>query len=96
MSFRFYTNFISQASRNLATGIFITGLLLIGFGFLIWVLRELFAILFAIIFCIGGIGCIGTAIKIFWSARRFEKMNSDGSNVYRENVQIHTEENYYE
>ena len=92
MSFRFYTNAISQASRNVAAGIFITGLLLIGFGFLIYVLRELFAILFAILFCVAGVGCAVTAVKIFWAVRRMEKMNSGGSDAFRKNVQIHTEE----
>ncbi len=67
-------------------------MLLIGFGFLIWVLRELFAILFAIIFCIAGIGCICTAIKVFWSVRKFEKMNPDEPHGYRSNVRIHSEE----
>jgi hypothetical protein len=93
MSFRFYTNMISQASRNFAAGVFITGMLLIGFGFLIYVLRELFAILFAIIFCVAGIGCGVTAVKIFWAQRKSDKMNSDDSVIgYRKNVRIHSEE----
>ncbi len=94
MSFRFYTNVISQASRAFAAGIFIVGLVLIGFGFLIWVLRELFAILFAIIFCVTGIGCAVTAVKIFWAQRKLDRLNSDDSHRYRKNVQIHTEEHY--
>jgi hypothetical protein len=95
MSFRFYTNVISQASRNFAAGLFITGLLLIGFGFLIYVLRELFAILFAILFCVAGIGCGMTAIKIFLAQRKVDKMDSDeGMTDYRRNVRIHSEETY--
>ncbi len=95
MSFRFYTNMISQASRNFAAGLFITGLLLIGFGFLIYILRDLFAILFAIIFCVAGISCGVTAVKIFWAQRKFDKMNSDDGAVdYRRNVRIHGEEHY--
>jgi len=95
MSFRFYTNAISQASRNFAAGLFIIGMLLVGFGFLIYVLRELFAILFAILFCVAGLGCGTTAVKIFWAQRKFEKMDSDdGTMDYRRNVQIHSEESY--
>jgi hypothetical protein len=95
MSFRYYNNVISQASRNFAAGLFITGLLLIGFGFLIYILRDLFAILFAIIFCVAGFGCGVTAVKIFLAQRKLDKMDSDdGTTDYRRNVQIHSEESY--
>ncbi len=91
MSFRFYTNAVSQASRNFAAGLFIVGLLLIGFGFLVYILRELFAILFAAVFVIAGVGCGITAFKIFLAQRRLER-RIDSSEPYRENVQIHIEE----
>jgi hypothetical protein len=91
MSFRFYTNVISQASRNFAAGLFIVGLLLIGFGFLVYVLRDLFAVLAAIVFFVVGIGCAVTAVRIFWAQREFDKAVSD-SPEYRENVRIHIEE----
>ena len=95
MSFRFYTNMISQASRNFAAGLFITGLLLIGFGFLVYILRDLFAVLASIVFFIVGLGCGTTAVKIFWAQRKFDKMNSDDGTVdYRRNVRIHSEEYY--
>ena len=91
MNFRFYTNTISQASKNVAAGIFIVGMVLIGFGFLIYILRDLFAILFAILFCAVGIGCMGTAVKIFWAQRKFNKHFNDDSDTYRKNVRIHTD-----
>jgi hypothetical protein len=94
MSFRFYTNAISQASKNFAAGLFIVGLLLVGFGFLVYVLRDLFAVLAAIVFFVTGIGCGITAIKIFLAQRKLDKINSDDSSGYRENVQIHIEEHY--
>ncbi|MHC4394023.1 MAG: hypothetical protein ACYS1A_00055 [Planctomycetota bacterium] len=94
MSFRFYSKAISRASRGFAAGIFVTGLILIGFGFLIYVLRELFAILFAIIFCVAGIGCAITAIKILWVLRKFNKINSGDSHTHREDVRIHIEEHF--
>jgi hypothetical protein len=91
MSFRFYTNVISQASRNFAAGLFITGLLLIGFGFLVYILRDLFAILASIVFFVAGVGCGITAVRIFWAQRKLDKINSDDPQDYRENVQIHIE-----
>ena len=96
MSFRFYNNVISQASRNFAAGLFIIGMLLIGFGFLVYILRDLFAVLAAIVFFIVGLGCGTTAVKIFLAQRKLDKMDSDdGTTGYRKNVQIHSEE-YYE
>jgi len=94
MSFRFYTNAISKASRNIAAGIFITGLLLIGFGFLIYALKEIFAILAAIVFSVAGAGCLITAVKIFLAQRKLDKLTSDDSEAYRKNVQIHIEEDF--
>ena len=94
MSFRFYANTISQASRNFAAGLCIVGLLLIGFGFLVYVLKDLFAILFAAVFCLAGVGCGITAFKIFLMQRRIDRANP--SDPYRENVRIHIEEHHDE
>jgi len=94
MSFRFYANAISQASRTVAAGIFIVGIVLIGFGFMIYVLPKFFATLAAIVFFIAGVSCGITAIKIFLAQRRLNKLNSDDSEAYRKNVQIHIEEHY--
>ena len=70
------------------------GLLLVGFGILILALPELFAMLAAAVFFIAGAGCVVTAIKIFLAQRQINKINSDDSQGYRENVQIHIEEHY--
>ena len=95
MSFRVYKNIISQASRNFAAGLFITGLLLIGFGFLVYILRDLFAILASIVFFVVGLVCGATAVKIFLAQRKLDKMSSDdGTKGYRRNVRIRTEEYY--
>jgi hypothetical protein len=94
MSFRFYTNAISRASRAVAAGIFITGLVLIGFGFMIYLLPRFFATLAAVVFFVAGAGCGITAIKIFLVQRKIDKFNSDDSSEYRKNVQIHIEEHY--
>jgi hypothetical protein len=92
--FRFYTNAISQASKGIARGIFTVGLLLVGFGILILALPALFAMVAAAVFFIVGIGCGVTAIKIFLAQRQLNKINSDDSTGYRENVRIHIEEHY--
>jgi len=94
MSFRFWINAISQASRGVAAAIFIVGLLLIGFGVIILALPEIFAFLAAAVFFISGIGCGITAVKIFLAQRELNKISSDDSEKYRKNVQIHSEEYY--
>ncbi|MBN1974594.1 MAG: hypothetical protein JW787_13220 [Sedimentisphaerales bacterium] len=92
MVFRFYSNTLSQASRAFAAGIFITGMVLIGFGFLIYLLPKLFALLAAIVFWTIGIGCGVVAVKIFLSSR--DHVNADSSEGYRENVHIRIEEHH--
>ncbi len=94
MVFRYYTDAISRASRSVAYGIFVVGLLLIGFGVLIISLPELFALLAAGVFFIGGMGCGITAAKIYLAQRKIDKINSSRSGGYRENVQIHIEEDF--
>jgi len=86
---------ISQASRNVTAGVFIVGLLITGFGVIILALPEIFALLAAAVFFIAGIGCGITAVKIFLLQKKFDKLNSDESQDYRQNVHIHTER-YYE
>jgi hypothetical protein len=94
MVFRYYTNAISQASRSIATVIFIVGLLLVGFGVVILAIPEIFAFLAAAVFFIAGIGCAITAIKIFLAQRQLDKLNQDDSQAYRRNVRVHQHEYY--
>jgi uncharacterized membrane protein len=94
MVFRYYTNAISRASRNVAAGIFIVGMILIGFGFMIYLLPKFFATLAAMVFFIAGIGCGITAVKIFWTLRKMDQAGSNPPEAYRENVQIHIEEHH--
>lgn len=86
------TNGISQVSRTVATGIFTFGLVLIGFGFAIYLLPRVFATLAAIIFFILGIGCLITAVKVFLIQRQLNKLHSGNSGAYRKNVRIHEED----
>ncbi len=94
MPFRFYTNVLSQASRTMASGILVVGLLLIGFGVVIVALPELFAYLAALVFFVAGLGCALTAAKILWASRRIDRLNAEDLDVYRKNVRIHVGEHY--
>ncbi|MGD0572965.1 MAG: hypothetical protein ABSB11_08070 [Sedimentisphaerales bacterium] len=92
MSFQFYSNVISQASRRIAGGIFATGLMLIGFGLLIYLYPKFFATLAAIVFFVTGIGTCTTALKIFAAQHRMNRNINNESNEYRENVRIRIED----
>ena len=81
---------ISQASKRLAGGIFITGLTLIGFGVLIYVMPKLFASIAAFFFFVIGIGTCGTALKMFFAQRQIDKTIHE-SEEYRDNVKIRIE-----
>jgi hypothetical protein len=58
---------------------------------LVYILRDLFAVLASIVFFIAGVGCGITAVKIFWAQRKLDKMTSNDPQDYRENVRIHIE-----
>jgi hypothetical protein len=91
MSFQFYSNVISQASRKIAGGIFATGLMLIGFGLLIYLYPKFFATLAAIVFFVTGLGTCITALKIFTAQHRMNRNINNESTDYRENVRIRIE-----
>jgi hypothetical protein len=91
MSFNFYSNMISQASKRVAIGIFTTGLVLIGFGVLIFLFPAFFATIVAVIFCIMGFGACVTAVKIYFAQRYIDKQINrmdDESDDQRTNVRI--------
>ena len=92
MPFQFYSNIISQASRKIASGIFTTGLMLIGFGLLIYLYPKFFATLAAMVFFAVGLGTCITALKIFIAQRQIDKGTNNESDEYRKNVRIRIEE----
>ncbi len=93
MVMRYYSNAVSQASRAVASGIAVVGFLLIGFGVLIFALPKFFAFLAAVMFFLAGVGCFGTAIKIFLAQQRIDNAASSGEpTVYRQNVRIHSQD----
>jgi VIT1/CCC1 family predicted Fe2+/Mn2+ transporter len=94
MPFQFYSNLISQASKRIAGGIFATGLALLAFGVLIFLLPVLFAAIAAIIFCVIGLGACLTAFKIYIAQRTIDKQINrmdDESDDQRRNVRIKIE-----
>jgi hypothetical protein len=93
--FNFHSNLFSQATRKMAKGSFFTGLFLIGFGMLVFVLRDLFAFIAAAIFFMAGFSAIGYAIKLFWATRQIGKPG-DSSDGYRDNVRIHYHEEHFD
>jgi hypothetical protein len=73
----------------MAKGVLLVGLLLVGFGVLIIVMRDIFALLAAAVFFFIGIGCIGTAIKIYWAQRSVNRhMEGMNQEPFRENVRV--------
>jgi len=85
-------NQINRASRSAAGWFFTTALVLFGIGFLIFILRDIFAILFTAIFFAAGIGCFSIAVRIFFAQRRLDKLDRNSNQSYRKNVRIHVEE----
>ena len=82
----------SEAGKGLAKGSLITGLFLIGFGMLVFILRDIFAFLAAAIFFMAGFSAIGYAIRLYLAMRKLRGPGQKRENAYRENVQIHVEE----
>jgi hypothetical protein len=65
MFFKLYPNSLNQISKGYAKWLFVIGLLLIGFGTLVWILKEVLAVIAAAIFITVGCICCFHAIRIF-------------------------------
>ena len=88
MLFNFYSNSFNQLSKGYAKGLFVVGLLLVGFGTLVWILKEVLAVIAAAIFIIVGFVCCFNAVRIFLGTMKSEKQDNDGRS---DNVKIHIE-----
>ena len=84
----FQGNPFRQATKGMAKWALITGLILIGLGMLVWVLKEIFAIIAMILFFMAGFSAIGWSIRLFILQWKMRKDNS----VYREGVEVHFED----
>ena len=88
--FRFFINGnpFRQATTQAAKVSLFTGLFLIGLGLLVWLLKEIIAIVFMILFFMAGFSAIGWAIRLFIAQWKMRKANT----VYRKGVEVHFEE----
>lgn len=76
---------VRQATQGIAKGALVLGLLLIGFGLLLIVLKEIFIFIAAGIFFLAGFSAISYAVKLFIVQHKMK--NNTGA--YRQNVEIH-------
>lgn len=88
--FRFFVQGdpLSDATKGLAKAALITGLFLIGFGLLVFILRDLFAFIAAAVFFMAGFSAIAYAIRLFMLRYHMKKHD----NGYRLNVEVHDED----
>jgi hypothetical protein len=89
--FRFFVegkNPFRQVTKEAAMVSLVTGLFLIGLGLLVWILKEIFAIIAMIIFFMAGFSAIGWAIRLFIAQWHMRK----DKGIYREGVEVHFEE----
>jgi len=91
MFFKFYSNPFNQITKGVSKGLFVVGLLLIGFGTLLWVFKEVFALIAAAIFMITGAACCINAIRLYFASRKSYQNNDDASAGRSDNVKIHIE-----
>jgi hypothetical protein len=89
MLFNFYSNSFNQFSKGYAKGLFVVGLLLIGFGTLVWILKEVLAVIAAAIFIAVGCFCCFNAVRIFVSTMKPDNKDNDGRS---DNVKIRIEQ----
>ncbi|MBP8303923.1 MAG: hypothetical protein KBE04_07340 [Phycisphaerae bacterium] len=88
MNVRFYSQALSQASKTMAMGILMVGLILMGLGILIAAFPKVFAYVVAAILGACGLGLAGMAIKIFLIHRDAGQDPSDGQDMRSPNVQV--------
>ena len=88
--FRFFIdgNPFRQATKDAARVSLLTGLFLIGLGLLVWLLKEIVAIVFMVIFFMAGFSAIGWAVRLFVTQWKMRKQNT----VYRKGVEVYFED----
>lgn len=81
--FRFFlqNDPLRRATRSMAKGSFFGGLILIGLGLLVWVLKEIFAIIAMIIFFMAGFSAIGYSIKLFIVQHQMKRRGDISENI---------------
>ncbi len=77
-----------QVGRTLAKSSLWGGLFLIGFGMLVFILRDIFAFLAAAVFFMAGFSAIGYAIRTWLILYKMKRSDNNG----RQNVTIRGDE----
>jgi len=90
MIFRLYSQTISQASKAVAMGILMLGLLSIGLGVLVAAFPKVFAYVVAGVLVAAGLGCAGVAARIFLTYRRLAKTVAGQDDMRSENIRVRT------
>jgi hypothetical protein len=89
MVFRFYSSQLSKATRSLALWVFTVGLLLVGFGLLTILLRDVFVFVVAGLFFLAGVSVMYYGVRLFIAAMRMGRpARGESAEAYRENVSV--------
>jgi len=88
MIFRTYSQTLSQASKTMAAGILMVGLMLISLGVLVAAFPKVFAYVVAAILVTAGLGFAVTALKIFLMHRRLTRKDSGQDDMRSPNIQV--------
>lgn len=93
MVFQLYSSQFSQATRSVALWVMAAGLMLVGIGFLTYLLRDILVFFIAALFVFAGIVVISWGVRLFFAALRIGRSHSaDNAETYRENVTIRIED----
>jgi hypothetical protein len=79
----------AQGGKALGKSLIVLGLILAGFGFLVWVFQEILALVAAALLILAGLGLCINGVRVYWIARRAGKAVDNVDDLYRENVKIH-------
>lgn len=70
-----------RMTGGMAKGSLFGGLLLIGLGMLVWLLKEVFAIIAMVIFFMAGFSAIGYSIRLFILQYHMKKRNDQDQRI---------------
>lgn len=81
--FRFFyqSDPLRRATKSMAKGSFLAGLVLIALGLLVWLLKDIFAIIAMIIFFVAGFSAIGYSIRLFIVQHQMKKRGDMQRNI---------------
>lgn len=72
---------LRRATKSMAKGSLVGGLVLIGLGLLVWVLKDIFAIIAMVIFFMAGFSAIGYSLRLFIAQYRMKRRGTMYHNI---------------